>query len=405
MHFFLSATQKLRSPRWLLLALAVFVAATQHTSAQAPGTVVNGPFVWDGQTWQPVQPPAPPPPSPDQVAIYADVPPPPLPVYEQPPCPQPNLLWTPGYWNFSPLGYYWVPGAWVPAPYVGALWTPGYWGFVSGRYGFHGGYWGPHIGYYGGVNYGGGFMGIGFAGGAWNGGVFAYNTAVVRVNTTVITNVYINRTIVEQTTIINNNHVAFNGGPNGIQHQPTPEEQTALHETHLAPTSFQQQHIAAAKADTSNLAKNNGGHPTKFADTKPLQLENRPAPAGFKPPPQRPVAELAKAQAPAATIAAAKTATTKTTAVAAAKPEAKPTTEPASKPASKPVTEPAAKTASRPATEPASKPAAKPETRPATEPAAKTESRPEAKPAQKAAPASKPKPKPQEKKPEEKKPE
>ena len=406
MHLFLSAAQKLRSPRWLLLALAVFVAATQHTSAQAPGTVVNGPFVWDGQQWHPVPPPAPPPPSPDTVVIYADAPPPPLPVYDQPPCPQPNLLWTPGYWHFGPLGYYWVPGAWVPAPYVGALWTPGYWGFVSGRYGFHDGYWGPHIGFYGGVNYGGGFMGIGFAGGAWNGGVFAYNTAVVRVNTTVITNVYVNRTIVEQTTIINNNHVAFNGGPNGIQHQPTPEEQTAMHETHQAPTSFQQQHIAAAKADTSNLAKNNGGHPTKFADAKPLQSENRPAPAGFKPPPQRPVAELAKAQAPPAAIAAAKTATTKTTAVAAAKPEAKPA---APAPAPKMAAKPEAKPATEPTPKMAPKPAAKPETRPATEPAPKVAPRPatpaEKEPAAKPAPKEKSKPKPQEKKPEEKKPE
>ena len=26
-------------------------------------------------------------------------------------------------------GYFWVPGAWVPAPYEGALWTPAYWGW------------------------------------------------------------------------------------------------------------------------------------------------------------------------------------------------------------------------------------------------------------------------------------
>jgi hypothetical protein len=110
--------------------------------------------------------------------------PPALPVYVQPPCPQPNLIWTPGYWHHGFLGYYWVPGAWVPAPYVGALWTPGYWGFAGGGYGFHAGYWGPHIGFYGGVNYGGGYMGIGFAGGSWNGGTFAYNTAVVNVNRT-----------------------------------------------------------------------------------------------------------------------------------------------------------------------------------------------------------------------------
>jgi hypothetical protein len=34
---------------------------------------------------------------------------------------------------------------------------------------FTDGYWGPHVGYYGGVNYGFGYMGIGFAGGVWAG--------------------------------------------------------------------------------------------------------------------------------------------------------------------------------------------------------------------------------------------
>ena len=78
-------------------------------------------------------------------------------------------MWTPGYWAYGDDGYYWVPGAWVPAPYEGALWTPPYWGWSSGLYVFHGGYWGPHVGYYGGVNYGFGYMGIGFVGGMWRG--------------------------------------------------------------------------------------------------------------------------------------------------------------------------------------------------------------------------------------------
>ena len=43
--------------------------------------------------------------------------PPVLPVYEQPPCPQPGWMWTPGYWAYGDDGYYWVPGTWVPAPY------------------------------------------------------------------------------------------------------------------------------------------------------------------------------------------------------------------------------------------------------------------------------------------------
>ncbi len=38
-------------------------------------------------------------------------------------------------------------------------------GLVERAYVFHPGYWGQHVGYYGGVNYGFGYMGIGFVGG------------------------------------------------------------------------------------------------------------------------------------------------------------------------------------------------------------------------------------------------
>ena len=31
--------------------------------------------------------------------------PPVLPVYVQPPCPQPGWMWTPGYWAYGPDGY------------------------------------------------------------------------------------------------------------------------------------------------------------------------------------------------------------------------------------------------------------------------------------------------------------
>jgi hypothetical protein len=69
----------------------------------------------------------------DLTDAEADQPPPPLPDYEQPPAPDPDYLWTPGYWAWGYGGYYWVPGGWVAAPYVGALWTPGYWGYVGNR--------------------------------------------------------------------------------------------------------------------------------------------------------------------------------------------------------------------------------------------------------------------------------
>ena len=385
----------LRSAGRLLLALVVFASIAQlKANAQIPpGTTRNGTFVWDGERWMPVEQPAPPPPQGfGGVEITVNDAPPPLPVYEQPPCPEPNLIWTPGYWHHGLFGFYWVPGAWVPAPYIGALWTPGYWGYGGGGFGFHAGYWGPHIGFYGGVNYGGGYMGIGFAGGAWNGGVFAYNTAVVHVNRTVVTNVYVNTTIVQQTTIVNNTHVSYNGGPNGVQHQATPDEQVATHETHTAPTTFQQQHVTAAAADKTNLASNNGGHPTNLAVAKPLPAEAHAAPAGFKPPPARPVTELAKVQAPPATIAAARTATAKTATVAASAPKAPAM---AAKPPAPPASAPPAKTPVKSETMTAPKstpPPAKVAPKPEFTPAPKTTTPPPPKAAPKVEPKAPPKP-------------
>ncbi len=150
------------------------------------------------------------------VGISVRIAPPALPVYEQPLCPGPGYLWTPGYWAWDDdAGYYWVPGTWVVAP-VGLLWTPGYWGWNDGVYAFNEGYWGPEIGFYGGINYGYGYGGEGFYGGEWRGGAFFYNTAVMRVDETRITNVYVNRTVI----VNNESHVAFNGGQGGVAARP-----------------------------------------------------------------------------------------------------------------------------------------------------------------------------------------
>ncbi len=205
--------------------------------------------------------------------------PPPLVVYEQPPCPQPGLMWTPGYWAYGEDGYYWVPGTWVPAPYEGALWTPGYWGFETGLYMWHPGYWGRHVGYYGGVNYGFGYMGIGFAGGLWRGHDFVYNTAVVHVNNVYVHNTYIDRTVVERNTIVNERHVAFSGGPGGINHAPAPEERMAMRDQHMAPTSFQTQHRDAAMSDHNAYFRNNGGHPQNLAVERPMVHDNHEGPS------------------------------------------------------------------------------------------------------------------------------
>src|SRR5579872_4591995 len=151
------------------------------------------------------------------VGVSINIAPPALPVYVQPPLPAPGFIWTPGYWAWGDAGYYWVPGVWVRPPRAGVLWTPGYWGFAGGVYGWHAGYWGPHVGFYGGVNYGFGYGGIGFVGGEWRGGVFAYNSAVANFGSTQVTNVYVNRTVVEQNTIVN--QASYNGG-GGIQARP-----------------------------------------------------------------------------------------------------------------------------------------------------------------------------------------
>jgi hypothetical protein len=213
------------------------------------------------------------------VFISVNFGPPVLPVYVQPPCPGDGLMWTPGYWAYGPDGYYWVPGAWVPAPFEGALWTPGYWGWSNSLFIWHPGYWGRHVGYYGGVNYGFGYMGVGFAGGEWRGGVFAYNTAAWNVNRTVIHNTYVNETIIHNTTIVNDRHVAYSGGPGGIQHQPQPEERIAEREQHVAPTTYQSQHENTARTDRTAYAKNNGGRPQNVAVVRPLAEEKHTAPA------------------------------------------------------------------------------------------------------------------------------
>src|ERR1039458_5781034 len=156
-----------------------------------------------------------------QPVLQAQQPPPPLPEYSQPPCPGNGYLWTPGYWSYAPQGYYWVPGAWAWPPQVGFLWTPGYWGLFGGMYRYNYGFWGQYVGYYGGINYGFGYVGTGYQGGYWSGNRFNYNRSVNNVNITNV-NVY-NRTI-NNTTM---NRASYNG-PGGITRQPLSAETAAM---------------------------------------------------------------------------------------------------------------------------------------------------------------------------------
>jgi hypothetical protein len=187
----------------------------------------------------------------------------------QPPLPGDGYLWVPGYWAWGDAGYYWVPGYWSQPPQEGLLWTPAWWGWENGAYLWHGGYWGPHVGFYGGINYGFGYGGIGFAGGEWRGHSFFYNSAVVNVGGGRVTNVYVDRNVVVHNTIVNANHVAFNGGNGGINRQPAPFERQAMNEHHVEPTSQQQQHQQFAAQDRSQLAAVNHGRPATLAAARP----------------------------------------------------------------------------------------------------------------------------------------
>jgi hypothetical protein len=201
------------------------------------------------------------------VGISVRIGPPPLPVYAQPICPGPGYLWTPGYWAWSDDdGYYWVPGTWVLAPAPGLLWTPGYWGFEGGFYHWHVGYWGPQVGFYGGVDYGFGYFGTGFGGGYWDHDRFFYNRSVTNVTNISVTNVY-NKTVVNER--ITGGGASFNGGPGGIQRQPTPEEQAVARRPHFAATAEQTHHDSQARTMPSLRASANHGLPPVAATPRP----------------------------------------------------------------------------------------------------------------------------------------
>ena len=197
---------------------------------------------------------------------YADQAPPPLPDYAQPVATRPNTIWTPGYWQYSPRGYYWVPGAWVAPPYTGALWTPGYWAADGPRYRFHRGYWGRHVGFYGGVPYGGGYVGTGYRGGYWRGNQFFLNIAVNHVDPNVIHDVY-----TRPEPSYSGVRVSYNGGMGGIALLPIAAELFAMHEQHERPLRYQIDVEREAGLRRGQFYGENHGRPEVYI-----------APAGFE---------------------------------------------------------------------------------------------------------------------------
>ncbi len=222
--------------------------------------------------------------------IQAEEPPPPLPVYEQPPIPAPGDIWTPGYWAWNNYDYYWVPGVWVPPPQPSLLWTPSYWAFVGGVYLFHQGFWGSHVGFYGGVNYGFGYNGLGYEGGRWEGSRFVYNTTVNNFGGAHITNVYSQSVTVAPGA----GRVSYNGGPGGIALKPTPEQERLTTEEHVRPTQLQVTHARTASMEATQFNSANKGKPAVAATERPGELKG----PGAVPAKAAGTAEVQPAQAP-----------------------------------------------------------------------------------------------------------
>jgi hypothetical protein len=231
--------------------------------------------------------------------------PPAIPVYEQPPPPEDDQVWTPGYWawNDDVSDYYWVPATWITAPIVGYLWTPGYWALQRGAYAWHAGYWGPHVGFYGGINYGYGYFGRGFVGGSWRDGRMMYNSAVTNVGFK-STNAY-NQPVSNASST----RVSYNGGGGGISAQPNAAELAAASEYHIPPTAAQLQQIHTAHGNPAMRAGWNNGHPSIGATSRPGESLAASTPAAqhagtlsvmhstSPPPPARGVGTAASARA------------------------------------------------------------------------------------------------------------
>ncbi len=204
-------------------------------------------------------------------SVQSDQAPPPLPDYVQPPLPGDGYIWTPGYWAWDPqIGYYWVPGAWTMPPYVGALWTPGWWGFHNGGYFFFAGYWGPYIGYYGGINYGFGYIGRGYEGGYWRDHRFQYNASV---NIITIRNVSVYSHAVASPSA----RYSFNG-PGGARLRPAPAELSAMRQPRVAPMSTQLQAQHDAQQSRGQFASVNQGRPAAIAAPRPIAADTHTQP-------------------------------------------------------------------------------------------------------------------------------
>lgn len=270
--------------QWLIPIIPTVSAATMSAQDQAqdPAAANTAPSGPSYTTQAPPAQSAAPNQSASEYGEYGEQPtetsaqaPPPLPDYEQPPPPADGYIWTPGYWAWGPGGYYWVPGAWVEPPYAGALWTPGYWGFYGGRYSFFPGYWGLHIGFYGGINYGFGYVGLGYEGGYWHSGHFFYNSVYNHIDTRVVHNVY-RYNAGSRARIVS--RASFNGG-RGVQARPRPSEMAARREPTAPRMSTQEQHARSYSTNRGQFASQNHGRPATPAISRGIPADHNVRPS------------------------------------------------------------------------------------------------------------------------------
>jgi hypothetical protein len=149
------------------------------------------------------------------------------------------------------------------------------------------------VGFYGGVNYGFGYVGFGYHGGYWRGNDFMYNRTVNNINVTVVRNVYEYKVV-----NITNTRVSFNGGNGGIRYRPRPVELVAtVREQHNPPMQAQIQIRLNAEHDRQNFADVNHGRPAMVVVEHPVQADRNvrpPAVVNYREQPMHPMQPMAQ---------------------------------------------------------------------------------------------------------------
>jgi hypothetical protein len=159
-----------------------------------------------------------------------------------------------------------------------------------------------HIGFYGGINYGFGYVGLGYEGGYWNGTRFFYNRNYNHLNTRVVRNVYSYNAGNRGGYAGNRGGVnaggrgsynagsrgasgagpSFNGGARGVQAQPRPAEAAAAREPYAPRMSTQVQHAQSYASNRGQLASQNHGRPATPAVSRPLTADRNVRPTASR---------------------------------------------------------------------------------------------------------------------------